>query len=1519
MMMPMPSRRQILLIVVLGCLSGLSVVFVNASQRHENRAVLKTAAVDTFYVSPSGSNITGTGAKNSPWRGLAFALSKLTSDSLKPKALKLANGVYSAATTSESFPINLKSWISIVGGDNVNTIVDANKSAQTLVGQSVANILIDHLTIRNGFAKADTGDTSRGGGLMLRNSRQITVKNCVLASNEAQTQGGGIFTGGGSDIIFENNFIEKNNASDGAGVYCSRTKSAKFLANIIQRNTAKNSASVYIDLASPTLQRNRIRWNNANAAVTRNAGGVLVRSGNPIIGGALDTGNDIHDNVGGPTASQLYVIDNTTPVNARYNYWGAVPTSDLVVPAGFVDLSNYRNLAINIPLGTTDFYVAPNGADQNNGAKNAPWRTLSFAFTQIFSTNIDSLTINLAPGNYSVVTTGEQFPAQAKSHITVLGSSANQSPTTIISGEGVSNHELIRLEEVSELRLANLMFRNFKVNLKTGVILARSSDDLIIENCIFEDNQSQRGAAMTFTKVKSTEIRNNIFRRNHSTTTGGALMLLDDATNLTGNLFTDNSAVAGGGAVHCDSTSETRFIKNDFKNNSAGFGGAIYVTLSPVRIFNNRLLSNRATVSGGGAIALDGASLPQIGTRDSQANDIYLNTAMKGGAQIHRLDPGIKVDARYNYWGQIPDSTMFAPFGQFAAENFRQVSARMPFNTKAIYVSPTGNDAATGTSRSQALRTIGEALRLVFGIDKNPITVHLLPGKFANATTGETFPIIMESYLNLRGGGRDSTTVDAGNSNRAFEGRDIVGSVLADLNIVGGKATGYGGAIYLRNGTTASIKKAAAATIENCLLQNNSATHGGALAAVRNYKTIVRNCVISNNTAQQNGGAALAVGDSVEIKDSEIYSNRASANGGAVNADSAAALTLTNNRIHDNTAAQGGGVALTNGFSRIWRNFIIDNVALAGAGGGIYLSANGNANIGGTLSNGNDIYGNRAFKSGQELGSASRGDKIEARFNFFGGKPIVALVDNPTLFEVSSFRYVTITAPEKSREFYISPKGHDNNSGASKNSPWKTLAATLRRFFTEPGDSVRLNLQSGIYSAKTSGERLPLHLTSRVSLIGQHPDSVALDGESKTRLMLISNVERVNIRNLSLLNGGATSTSSPPDPAFITAGGVHIHKSNRINFEQVIFRGNKTNTNGGAVAADSSERINLFGCRFLENQGLGGGVYLHRSGGEIRTCEFRQNNSPNNGTAIYLSGASPKIINTLIVNNVSSAKDISGAIFCAGSSLPIIGGAAGQGNDIYNNTGGARGKALARQANTPVITASFNYFGDGNIGETTIYPLNGFDFRFSRNVPIVTNGKPVIIQLAPSANQPLRASRLDTVKFQVSAYDPDNDLLIYTWTLDDGPSPVGFGANYNFHPFFAGLGEHRIRVVVSDQKDTVAVNWKVVVSTTSVKDRKETLPKKFALQQNFPNPLRSAEALTVIPFQISKAAEVVLAIYDLLGRRVRLLEQSRKSAGFYSANWDGRDQTGGRVESGVYFIHMQAGEFTAMRKIVVTR
>jgi parallel beta-helix repeat protein len=98
-------------------------------------------------------------------------------------------------------------------------------------------------------------------------------------------------------------------------------------------------------------------------------------------------------------------------------------------------------------------------------------------------------------------------------------------------------------------------------------------------------------------------------------------------------------------------------------------------------------------------------------------------------------------------------------------------------------------------------------------------------------------------------------------------------------------------------------------------------------------------------------------------------------------------------------------------------------------------------------------------------------------------------------------------------------------------------------------------------------------------------------------------------------------------------------------------------------------------------------------------------------------------------------------------------------------------------------------------------------------------------------------------------------------------------------------------------------------------------PTYISLLQNYPNPFNPE---TWIPYQLAEDVDVSITIYDVSGKLVRILRLGQKSSGFYmtkstSACWDGRDELGQKVASGVYFYTLQAGDFRATRKMIILK
>jgi len=102
---------------------------------------------------------------------------------------------------------------------------------------------------------------------------------------------------------------------------------------------------------------------------------------------------------------------------------------------------------------------------------------------------------------------------------------------------------------------------------------------------------------------------------------------------------------------------------------------------------------------------------------------------------------------------------------------------------------------------------------------------------------------------------------------------------------------------------------------------------------------------------------------------------------------------------------------------------------------------------------------------------------------------------------------------------------------------------------------------------------------------------------------------------------------------------------------------------------------------------------------------------------------------------------------------------------------------------------------------------------------------------------------------------------------------------------------------------------------------KPVFPKEFMLLQNYPNPFNPE---TWLPYQLATDAVVNLYIYNVKGQLVRSLALGKQVAGNYltkdkAAYWDGKDGSGARVASGVYFYRLHAGNFNATRRMVIMK
>ena len=108
----------------------------------------------------------------------------------------------------------------------------------------------------------------------------------------------------------------------------------------------------------------------------------------------------------------------------------------------------------------------------------------------------------------------------------------------------------------------------------------------------------------------------------------------------------------------------------------------------------------------------------------------------------------------------------------------------------------------------------------------------------------------------------------------------------------------------------------------------------------------------------------------------------------------------------------------------------------------------------------------------------------------------------------------------------------------------------------------------------------------------------------------------------------------------------------------------------------------------------------------------------------------------------------------------------------------------------------------------------------------------------------------------------------------------------------------------------------ILEKPTLVAEEEVETPKYFELKQSFPNPFNN---YTIIKYTLSKPTDVSLVIYNILGQKVRTLVKKEKQSGPVTVIWDGKDNKGKDLSSGIYFYRLQAGELAQTRRMILLK
>ena len=148
-------------------------------------------AINTdVYVSPYGNDNNSGLTADEPFQHIGFALSKVYADSLNPLTIHIAEGVYSPSITEEEYPLQMVSWVSLLGEGCESTILDAELSNEILTFCNVDGAIVRSLKITN-------GNSHRAGGVFSESSKFV-IENVKIEHNYTSAQG----SGGGAPALF---------------------------------------------------------------------------------------------------------------------------------------------------------------------------------------------------------------------------------------------------------------------------------------------------------------------------------------------------------------------------------------------------------------------------------------------------------------------------------------------------------------------------------------------------------------------------------------------------------------------------------------------------------------------------------------------------------------------------------------------------------------------------------------------------------------------------------------------------------------------------------------------------------------------------------------------------------------------------------------------------------------------------------------------------------------------------------------------------------------------------------------------------------------------------------------------------------------------------------------------------------------------------------------------------------------------------------------------------------------------
>jgi len=377
--------------------------------------------------------------------------------------------------------------------------------------------------------------------------------------------------------------------------------------------------------------------------------------------------------------------------------------------------------------------------------------------------------------------------------------------------------------------------------------------------------------------------------RNGNEYHGGGICCIDSHLRLKNLIIIDNNAHQYGGGIYARNANLSLDHVDLLNNTSSIWGGGAYFYYGGVSVDGCNFIGNSASYQGGGIycntynIDMAGSTITgnyagcgaggiyignTITFSETDRCNIYLNNVNSRyfGSDLSASNlVTVYVDT---FTVMDPTEYFIYPLNNFEMDILHSIETQIASD---FYVSPEGDNANSGLTPEDPLRSIQIACLRILATDDNPLSIYLAEGIYSPSSNGESFPVVLPRNVSLIGAGRELTILDAEYESAVLNITECSDVTISGMTIINAHdENNLSVQCFWSNNTILSDLR-----ISNCDNENE-----GGVLTISGGSSSLHNIIVSGNNGGAGGGITVCGGAFVEI-DSLICENNISAMGSA--------------------------------------------------------------------------------------------------------------------------------------------------------------------------------------------------------------------------------------------------------------------------------------------------------------------------------------------------------------------------------------------------------------------------------------------------------------------------------------------------------------------------------------------------------------------------------------------------------------------------------------------------------------